>query len=223
MAFFDDLGKKISKAGQTAAQKTKEMTDIAKLNSAISEEEKRINNNYNQIGKLYVTLHSTDYENEFAEMVEAIKASEEKISSYRQQVKDIKGTIKCSCCGAEIPINSAFCNVCGSPIEKQMTDIDNEVKVIRCTGCGAVLEQNMKFCTTCGKLVNDIVQEEIFVDEESEEVSDETAFVEEVIEEDISNETSVIEDEIPREKTCPNCGKSVKMEVAFCIECGYKF
>ena len=39
MSFFDDLGKKLSQAGQTAVQKTKEMADVAKLNSAISDEE----------------------------------------------------------------------------------------------------------------------------------------------------------------------------------------
>ena len=41
MAFFDDLGKKISQAGQNAVQKTKEMTDIARINGMISDEEKK--------------------------------------------------------------------------------------------------------------------------------------------------------------------------------------
>lgn len=35
MPFFDDLSKKISKAGQTALQKTKDMADIAKLRNTI--------------------------------------------------------------------------------------------------------------------------------------------------------------------------------------------
>ena len=37
MAFFDEIGKKLSQTGQMAVQKTKEMADIAKLNSNISD------------------------------------------------------------------------------------------------------------------------------------------------------------------------------------------
>ena len=55
-----------------AMQKAKEMSDIAKLNSMISEEETKINNTYYQIGKLYVAMHSHDYEEEFAGMITTI-------------------------------------------------------------------------------------------------------------------------------------------------------
>ena len=65
MAFFDDLGKKLSQAGQSAVQKTKEVADIARLNSAIYDEEKRIDSNYLEIGKLYVALHDAEHEADF--------------------------------------------------------------------------------------------------------------------------------------------------------------
>lgn len=41
MAFFDEIGKKISQTGQGVVQKTKDMADVAKLNSLISEEEEK--------------------------------------------------------------------------------------------------------------------------------------------------------------------------------------
>ena len=107
MSFFDDLGKKLSQAGQTAVQKTKEMADIAKLNSAISDEEKRIDDNYLQIGKLYVSLHDAEHE------------AEGKIKGYRQQIKDIKGIVKCEKCGAEVSKDAAFCSACGAPMPKE--------------------------------------------------------------------------------------------------------
>lgn len=40
MAFFDEIGKKITQTGQMAVQKTKNMADIAKLNASLSDEEK---------------------------------------------------------------------------------------------------------------------------------------------------------------------------------------
>ena len=150
MAFFDDLGKKISQAGQTAVQKTKEMTDIARLNGATSDEEKKVNNNYFQIGKLYVAIHNTDYENDFAGMIAAIKESEIKIRDYRQQIQDIKGVVRCEKCGAEVASSVALCSSCGAPMPKQISVV-TDVNAVKCTGCGAMVSKNMRFCTSCGK------------------------------------------------------------------------
>ncbi len=49
MALFDQLGKKLAQTGQSAVKKTKDMAEVAKINSMISDEEKSINNNYYQI------------------------------------------------------------------------------------------------------------------------------------------------------------------------------
>lgn len=119
MSFFDDLGKKISQAGQTAVQKTKEMADVAKLNSAVSDEEKRIEDSYKEIGKLYVSLHTADHEADFDAYFSAIQEAENKIKEYRQQLKEIKGVVKCEKCGAEVAKDAAFCSSCGAPMPKE--------------------------------------------------------------------------------------------------------
>lgn len=116
MAFFDELSKKISQAGQTAVQKGKELADIAKLNSAVSDEEKRIDDNYREIGKLYTSLHGENPDVDFAAMIAAIHESESKILEYKQQIKDIKGVVCCEKCGAEVSSNAAFCSTCGAPM-----------------------------------------------------------------------------------------------------------
>lgn len=116
MAFFDELGKKISQAGQTAVQKTKEMADVAKLNSSISDEEKRIEDSYREIGKLYDSLHGSNPEVDFAALIASIRDSEVKIAGYKQQIKDIKGVVCCEKCGAEVSQNASFCSACGAPM-----------------------------------------------------------------------------------------------------------
>ena len=108
MAFWDNLSQKASETTVKAMQKAKEMSDIAKLNSMISEEETKINNTYYQIGKLYVAMHSHDYEEEFAGMITTIGEADEKIKSYKQQVQDIKGVACCAQCGAEVQAGVAF-------------------------------------------------------------------------------------------------------------------
>jgi len=155
MAFFDDLGKKLSQAGQSAVQKTKEMTDIAKLNGMISDEEKKIKDTYYKIGKLYVETHQSVCENEFADMLSAINESENKIKEYKDQIQEIKGIEKCSKCGAEVANGAAFCGVCGAPMTKEEPVVVDEAEdtVKKCFGCGAEIAEGVAFCSQCGTKV----------------------------------------------------------------------
>lgn len=150
MAFFDNLGKKISQAGQTAVQKTKEMADIAKLNSCISDEERKIKDSYSEIGKLYMSLHDEDHEAAFSELVVGIHAAEKQIAEYQQQIKDIKGVVCCEKCGAEVTGNAAFCSSCGAPMPVVKPVETEEKAAAKCSKCGAELAPDTKFCTTCG-------------------------------------------------------------------------
>lgn len=195
MAFFNDFSKKLSQAGQTAVQKTKEMTDIARMNGFISDEEKKVNNNYFQIGKLYVAMHQSDFENEFAGMIMAIYESETKIRDYRQQIQDIKGIVRCEKCGAEVARGVAFCSSCGSSMPKVMT---NNANLVKCTSCGAMVDRNMRFCTSCGNPTADIV---IKTNQSTDAVNQ-----------------SVIEEV----NKCPNCKVGVIEGLDFCTECGTK-
>lgn len=214
MAFFDDWGKKISNASQSAVQKTKDMAEVAKLNGQISDEEKKINNYYFQIGKLYMQLHRDDFGAEFAEMVTAVKQSEGKILSYQKQIQDVKGIVRCEKCGSEVPNTAAFCNACGAPIAKQTpsapvvtnqappapavntqappaavvtTQAPQNIKpVVKCSGCGAEVPDNMRFCTSCGTPVGTTAPAQ------------------------------------PVGRTCPNCGAAAGEGLAFCTQCGSK-
>lgn len=146
VAFFDDLGKKLSQAGQSAVQKTKDMTDIARMNAAITEEEKKIDAHYYQIGKLYAVLHAKDPESEFAGAVKAILDSARKIAEYRKEIQDIRGIVVCEKCGAQIPDQASFCNVCGTPLAGKSPEDAGVV----CAGCGKVVPKGTRFCSHCG-------------------------------------------------------------------------
>ena len=178
MGFFDDFGKKISDASQGAIAKTKDFADVAKLNSNISDEERRINNAYQQIGKLYFEMHLEDFEDCFKDHFAAINESLGKIQDYRQQITNIKGVVKCPNCGAEVPKDSAFCSSCGTPVPKQdvpaaeaeevsapeaapvETPVEEAPAVEapvekKCPSCGATLEDGALFCTNCGTKVEE--------------------------------------------------------------------
>lgn len=195
MSFWDNFSQKASETTVKAMQKAKEMSDIAKLNSMISEEETKINNTYYQIGKLYVAIHSHDYEEEFVGMIATIGEADEKIKSYKQQVQDIKGVVCCAQCGAEVQAGVAFCSSCGAPMPKvQQTSMK---ELVRCEGCGAMVKKEARFCTACGKPMVQLVTSEI------------------------SDEATIVSEEI-EDKVCTACGAKVEKDAIFCTECGKK-
>lgn len=151
MAFFDEIGKKLSQTGQAAVQKTKQMADVAKLNSDISDEEKNVTNIYYQIGQLYVSLHNDNPEPDFEVLIEQLNESQIQIKNLKQQIQDIKGVKRCTTCGAEIPNNATFCSSCGTAVIQQKT-VD-AANLIKCNNCGKMIEKGMKFCTFCGNEV----------------------------------------------------------------------
>lgn len=150
MSFLDDIGKTISDAGQGAIQKGKEMADVAKFNSLISEEEKKATGIFEQLGRKYVEVKGDTPDDAFKEYIDALKASEEKVKEYQRKLVELKGVVKCPACGAEVSNESMFCPICGAKVAVQQV-VQNEKY---CDACGAVIPDGNKFCTSCGKAVD---------------------------------------------------------------------
>ena len=105
---------RLADAGQGVAQQTKNLADVTRLNSAISEKERKISQLYLAIGQSYYEAHRQDAAAECPQQIEQIDQLHEEIAQHREEIKQIKGVVKCSACGAEIPLHAAFCNVCGA-------------------------------------------------------------------------------------------------------------
>lgn len=201
MAFFENLGKKASETTAKVMQKTQEMTEISRINGLISEEEKKLSGAYYQIGKLYVSVHGSDNEPDFAGMVDTVLESEKKILEYKKQIQDIKGIQRCSHCGAEIPKGVAFCSSCGAPVPNAENIVPDDS--VRCENCGAMVKRGMRFCTSCGKPMN---------------LSSASATPDVTP----SAESTSSEESTSGEKTCPKCGAVIATDASFCTECGTK-
>lgn len=193
MTFFDKLSKTVTEASQKTIAKTKELADTSRLNSMISDEEKVITNQYFQIGKLYVSIHKDDFEDDFAGMISAIAESETKIKEYKKQIQDIRGIQRCEKCGAEVPNGAAFCSSCGATMPKIQASLSSDY--IKCENCSAEVKKGMRFCTSCGKPMEVVT----------------AAFV-----------VPEANDDNTQEAVCSNCGAKIEEGVAFCTECGTK-
>ena len=205
MAFFDELGKKITQTSQGVVQKTKDTAETIKLNGLISDEEKRITNFFNEIGRTYFELHADSYEPTFEQMILGIKESQAKIENYSEQVKRLKGVVRCPNCGGEVPYGAPFCSSCGSKMNVQNSAapaVNNNVQ--RCVKCGVPLTPGTAFCTNCGTRV-------------------EAAPAVPVANPVVNNNPvaqAPVNTAAPTTKVCPTCGKEIAVNAKFCIGCG---
>lgn len=119
MSFFDNLGQKLNDVGQTTIKKTKDLADTAKMNLEISEEERKISNAHEQIGKWYAAKYRMQADPEIQNWMDAIFASEAKIKACRDNLGQIKGETTCPQCGANIAVGVQFCPNCGQKIVPQ--------------------------------------------------------------------------------------------------------
>jgi len=161
MAFFEDLGKKISDVSQSTMQKGKDFAEVQKLNSSISDEQKKINEALMQIGKLYYSKYKDNADADMVQYINAITEGEAKIEDYKKQIVVIKGVKPCPQCGADVTSTAAFCNSCGAKITAPETTTEAPAPVaeapteeapatVFCTNCGAKLNAGAAFCTSCG-------------------------------------------------------------------------
>lgn len=152
MAFFEQLGKKISDVGQGASQQAKNFAEITRLNGMISDNEKWISQIYAEIGKSYFDRHKNDPQSEENDRISEINSRLSEIEQCQEKIKQIKGVAKCPNCGADIPANTSFCSSCGTKIEaekKPEGESAQEPKL--CPQCkNPVIEGNL-FCNHCGK------------------------------------------------------------------------
>lgn len=159
MGFFDDIGNRLSGIGQEAIGKTQNFTEVMRINSEISDMEKGINVSYMEIGKLYYRKYAAESEDqEILVHARRIASNLQRIEELQEQIRSIKGIVRCKNCGADVDANAVYCNRCGA---KQVPDIVIQAKGKICPDCGKEIAEGQIFCTGCGrKLDAEVLQVE---------------------------------------------------------------
>ncbi|MDR1060664.1 MAG: zinc ribbon domain-containing protein [Clostridiales bacterium] len=152
MSLLDGIGKKIAETTQNVVRSTKELTDTARLNSLISDEQRQITNLRAQIGKLIYEAGEHDPETQIGKLCIAITAANERIARHTEEIRQVKGTKRCQVCGADVPLASAFCGKCGAAAEVAENPAEAPAAAKSfCSACGAELPEGSVFCTACGQ------------------------------------------------------------------------
>ncbi len=194
-------------------------TELVRLNSQLSAEEKTIEKTYLEIGKKYVELHAEEKEAAFAEFLHIIEQSQENIKNYRNQILILKGIRLCPNCGSEVPSGSAFCSSCGTPMPKDVADM------IPCHSCGNMIPSNKKFCAYCGAKV--VIPEPVVAEKPKCpncgcEVEDDKPFCCECGASLSNLNSTEAKQAEPIVNKCTNCGCELEEGTVFCMECGAK-
>lgn len=168
MAFLDEIDKKLTMMGQGAIQKTKEMSDSARISGMIRNMEIQKKEYLSDLGKLFVVVHRDIANEQEQALIEKIDSLNMEIQINKEQLNQLKGVTQCPNCNAEISKNSMFCNVCGMKIEQKII-YPRGLSGQTCRQCGAALEEGQMFCSSCGVKV----EKEMMVEEE---IKEETTF-----------------------------------------------
>lgn len=142
MAFFDEIGKSISVAGQSAVKQAKDVAEISRISAAINENRSRIADINRRLGEQYFSLHAEDPEEGLAELVNEEKKIIAENKDLEEQVIQLRGQQKCPSCGTILSKEAQFCASCGTKI------IPKGMK--ECPQCGKIMKEDSAFCTQCG-------------------------------------------------------------------------
>ena len=114
MAFFDELGAKLTKTGQMTVQKANDLAEVTKLNMRTGELNKAIQEHYAKLGERYYALHAAGPEEDLAAICGLIDKANEELESIRLELQRIRQLKVCPACGAENPSDASFCSKCRS-------------------------------------------------------------------------------------------------------------
>ena len=148
-AFFEGIGRKFSQTGQDAVKKTKDLAEISRINSQMTEEEKKLNKLYMKLGQLYYQMNKETADAVYLDIFQAIGGCLQTMDRYQVMVDEIRGIKKCSRCQTEVALSSMFCPTCGN---KLSDDRETGVSTI-CPDCGMENGSSATTCMKCGKLL----------------------------------------------------------------------
>ena len=149
MAFFQDLGKKISTAASDASKKTSELIEISKLNSSINAEKSSIAEVQKKIGVVVYELYTSGEQlpevlladlQMIAEKNQNITGFENKIAEIKAEAEKHKEEAAAAAATAQEQHQQQQAETAAQPAQQPAEPQTPPAEGARfCTGCGAPL------------------------------------------------------------------------------------
>lgn len=151
MAFMNNMRDRLTQASQSTVQKAKDLSELAKLNGAVSNAEKQISELYGKIGYEVYCAYCNAPLPEVAELIQQVTDLHQTIEACKAQIKAINTADTCPQCGAKISKGMAFCSGCGHKLIAEEEPVAE--RALFCSNCGAQISADSMFCTSCGQKI----------------------------------------------------------------------
>lgn len=154
MDFFSKTKESLLNAGTAFTQKANGVSGAAMLTMKIHEQEKNIQNNIAELGKLMVEQHPEEAARLCPELFYSIQELRKQIEKDKKELAVCKGLKICPNCGAEQQATAIRCTVCGMDMQEAANIMaQNQPAQVVCKTCGAVVVPGCAFCSNCGTKV----------------------------------------------------------------------
>ena len=115
MANFDEVVEKAKEYAQIAAEKSQEVYQISKLKIEIVDTKRKIDKNFASIGKKYYdAVKAGEDLPDFNANIEEVDLLKAEIAEKQEKIAELKNTVTCANCGADVDADNDFCHKCGS-------------------------------------------------------------------------------------------------------------
>ena len=137
-------------------EKTKQRTEIARINGKIREEQRKIDDCHRRIGEMFVEAFREEAPEEFMVYINQIDECRDNIEHCKVDIDHVKGMKKCPRCGEKIGEKAKFCPECGLDFEHISDEsgvvlrFDTDTEVMTCPECGSVIKGDAEECPACG-------------------------------------------------------------------------
>jgi zinc-ribbon domain len=142
MAFFKDLGKKITEGVQDASEKASELVEVNKLNLAISKEKSAIYEVKKQIGEKIFAMYKAGetVPDTLSDELNIISTHLQTIAGFEAKISEIKGEPSTRQDESQMTTTPA-------PAAEE----PNAAAGRFCANCGAKMVEGTAFCSECGQ------------------------------------------------------------------------
>ena len=111
---WEIFGQRIAGVGKDVSERVRETADVVRLRQKLAEEERKLQDAYAALGKLFYEKQDGEIEEEFIPYIENITEAKAAAEEYRSNINQLKNQVECPQCGAVMGKEAAFCSQCGS-------------------------------------------------------------------------------------------------------------
>lgn len=125
---LDDVVVNAKAAASVVSKKANYVYDSSKQKIAAAELRGEINKKLRELGALTYKSQTTtsDCSADITKIVGDITELKENLDTINQNIASAKNQKKCPQCGANVPKNSLFCNICGAKLEDEVIADEDE-------------------------------------------------------------------------------------------------